>query len=906
MKKCTANKLIKGLNKLGKSFLIFVFVFVWIFSDWLNFLPSPFPEIEKVYAAGTPGEVAVYREATAGDAITTANFDNDWDTTVREDSSFSLVTPANTNIQLLSGHYAVMYGIRFDSTGGTKRSEVQSQLNLNGTDIPIGWSHGYTNRNSGANELFTAGGGIIDVATDNDALIVQSFRTDANTASGIGRVSGSAGMSLLKLDDTWDYIRLSRTIAQAGPTSATWVDVQYDSQEEYDTGSFTHSTVTNNNNITLDTVGHYLVFANTYGAISGSSDRTLVRQRLTLGGTEIDGTLTTVYIRGDSNGNSTQEGSVALGTIIETTAASQILNVEVNRGDGTTPYTINEDDVGTYVNRSGLTIVKLPDTADYIRLNDSGADDMNPATLGFLGWNTEDEIDTDSFTHSTVTNDNRITVNAAEDYLFLTTNYAVDAGVAHGLWNQGWRKNSGSLLTYGQSGNFNRDLGAIDTGNWSGVIFDSMAANDYIEVVTQQLGASGVIADDVQGIQGVNIDSLFNAATIVTATGTQDTTINIPSTNDYIGASFVIPSTRGSRNVTAITIAEHGSVDALNDLGNIKLYYELDTSAPYDCAGMTYDGSPVAESQFGSTDTTGFSAADGTSAFSGTTVGISPTATMCVYVVLDVLSSAGGGDTLDIRITNPSTDITLSAGTPEPVTAVLLDGQTTLNSATLSQNYYHFRNDDNTEALATSATGGENTVLDKIAEGVTTRLRMEVSNIGNVTASATTHTLQYSEKISSCDVIADIDWVNVGPLEVFRMSDSTYLTNGDETTDIALGIGGVTNDGTFKTPNYGVLDTSNVSSSITLSSTEFVELEYSIEATINTVDNTTYCFRLSNIDDYSVYPEATFDEHIVVSSLDTQIAAIDIPTSSKYVGGMFVISDSSTNDTHAVTSIKIK
>ena len=106
----------------------------------------------------------------------------------------------------------------------------------------------------------------------------------------------------------------------------------------------------------------------------------------------------------------------------------------------------------------------------------------------------------------------------------------------------------------------------------------------------------------------------------------------IPSTDQYVGGAFVITENTSSRNVTGITITENGTVNALTNLDNIKLFYDLDTTAPYDCASESYGGG---ESQFGSTDTTGFSAADGTSAFTGT-VAISTTSTMCVYVVLDV------------------------------------------------------------------------------------------------------------------------------------------------------------------------------------------------------------------------------------------------------------------------------
>ena len=166
----------------------------------------------------------------------------------------------------------------------------------------------------------------------------------------------------------------------------------------------------------------------------------------------------------------------------------------------------------------------------------------------------------------------------------------------------------------------------------------------------------------------------ITASTTVGATGTQTTTLYTPSTFQYVGGAFTIVSNSGSRNVTGITITESGTVDAQNNLSNVRLYYDLDTSAPYDCASESFSGS---ESQFGSTDADGFSGTNGTSAFSGT-VAISTTQTMCVYVVLDISSNAGIGDTLEIGINNASTDVTTSAGTISPSGSVAISGTTTL------------------------------------------------------------------------------------------------------------------------------------------------------------------------------------------------------------------------------------
>ncbi len=162
-------------------------------------------------------------------------------------------------------------------------------------------------------------------------------------------------------------------------------------------------------------------------------------------------------------------------------------------------------------------------------------------------------------------------------------------------------------------------------------------------------------------------------ATNVAVTGTQTSSVNAGATNTHVGAAFAISSS-GTPNVTSITITEEGTVNGQTGLDNIKLYSEQDTSSPYNCASESYAGT---ETQYGSTDTDGFSAADGTSAFSGS-VALSSTSTMCVYVVLDIVSSAGGGNTIEISIANPSTGVVVSTGGIGPTFARALPGTTTI------------------------------------------------------------------------------------------------------------------------------------------------------------------------------------------------------------------------------------
>gem|GEM_PF-3627327 len=163
----------------------------------------------------------------------------------------------------------------------------------------------------------------------------------------------------------------------------------------------------------------------------------------------------------------------------------------------------------------------------------------------------------------------------------------------------------------------------------------------------------------------------------VATTGVQVANLSVDSQDNYLGGTFSFSNASStSLNVTEITLTETGSVDALNDLSNIRIYYESDTSNPYNCTSESYDG---IETQYGATSTS-FDAANGTSTFSGS-VAITTTSAMCGYVVLDVDATAGAGDTIDVEISDPETEVLISnGGRAWPDTIIALAGSTTILS----------------------------------------------------------------------------------------------------------------------------------------------------------------------------------------------------------------------------------
>lgn len=379
----------------------------------------------------------------------------------------------------------------------------------------------------------------------------------------------------------------------------------------------------------------------------------------------------------------------------------------------------------------------------------------------------------------------------------------------------------------------------------------------------------------------------------VSATGTQIASLRASSSDVYLGGTFVFQEFQSSRNVTDITITETGSVDAGNDLTNIRLQYDFDTTAPYTCDDVSYNSG---DAQFGLTDTNGFSGANGVSSFTDS-VSVGTSSSLCLYVVLDVLATAADGQAVAVEINNPSVDVQVTGTDPaKPNTTVTLGGSSSIENSQLNQTGYHWRNDDGTESSASSATGGtENTALAGLTRDTPRRIRLSVNNTGSTSTLPSTLQLEYGEQMTTCAAISS--WTAVGTTDDdWNMFDSANLTNGADTTNVLVTGGGVTDSDTlFKSPNGGVRDTTDSLTSLALDDPEFIEVEFSITASTSAVAGTSYCFRLTEngepLNSYTEYPQVTLAADVIVSALGIQTATVDIPQASAYTGGTFVIAE---------------
>jgi len=345
----------------------------------------------------------------------------------------------------------------------------------------------------------------------------------------------------------------------------------------------------------------------------------------------------------------------------------------------------------------------------------------------------------------------------------------------------------------------------------------------------------------------------------VGTTGTQTSTMNIGSTNNYVGGAFTFATDINTATVTQVIVTDTGTVNANSNLSNADIYYE---TAATTCSSETYGGT---ETLFGTGAT--FNASEKSTITGSMSVG---TTQVCVYVVLDVGSGASGSETIEIEITNPSTEVTISSGTVTPGTAVAISGTTTLQSAsaTFTQNKYLWYV-DNDLADPTAIWGNpdliENQAIVVVPSGndppdTAQELRLRVNYVVNTAG------ISISEKYFKLEYKAGTDgtcttgsWTDVGT------GDWVYATSG--VTDGADIIKVLSDTTTGKGEEYVKGKPSQVNH-VAASAAEIIEYDFHIVGT-NATANTQYSFRVVETNNLGT-TEVVFDGYTSCPTLTTE------------------------------------
>lgn len=159
------------------------------------------------------GDYMVRRNNANTDTIPDAGSTLDclWDTLVASSGSAITYDGVTGEFTLVdTGRYLVMYNDEWECPGTTSNERRNSKTTLyhNGVEQLEGYDAGYIRgQTTDSFEYMNSGCGVIDNSTANHKLKLVHERIDNSTTSTVSRRAGASGITIIKLDDTWDYGR---------------------------------------------------------------------------------------------------------------------------------------------------------------------------------------------------------------------------------------------------------------------------------------------------------------------------------------------------------------------------------------------------------------------------------------------------------------------------------------------------------------------------------------------------------------------------------------------------------------------------------------------------------------------------------------------------------------------------
>ncbi|MFH2047764.1 MAG: hypothetical protein ABIK92_21775 [Pseudomonadota bacterium] len=460
----------------------------------------------------TAGHMAIYRESTGGEDRDSASYaDVEFDTTVREDSTFTLSSSKNVNLGS-TGKYLCMFNETIDIDAGLRYS-AQANLKYNGTDVEVRGS-GYARNTQGCTQAYVYGAGIIQIDTANQDLVLEIAKASTDpTTNNAARRASSSGLQILKLNDDWDYFRASgadASLVQNIGDTVVWKTV-----EEEDSGSF--ALQVNEEDIECEQGWYIACYSITFTSTASPPTRVGAVAWLELDGAEIIGSRSFKYAR-QTNGCGTQILSGIC--LFEADSSNPFLSLNTTTSNRFGSAVINDEQ--TYIQ-----VVKLEgaDTSTPINkvwvYDSAGSQDLSQASLTDFNWASELEDDSD-FAHSTASSTDEITVQTDGDYLFLFGMYAQNTSqTVEYRYNTYVRFSiDGTAQYYGNSGTYFRGYvsatqNITNCGCSHGILMPDMAASEVVTLgrIRESSETTGppVTVANKSALTGIYLPSIFPA-----------------------------------------------------------------------------------------------------------------------------------------------------------------------------------------------------------------------------------------------------------------------------------------------------------------------------------------------------------------------------------------------------------
>ena len=496
-------------KKALSNLTLILFLANWIFGGFVSLHLVFKPEVANAaigssYIARASGNLITNNSLATEQTLT-------YDTEVK--TSVDVVRQAGNQAFRIqnSGRYLIIANTRWDYSdiGNNNRHVVRTQIKVGGTplDSVYGMASGYGRDAGNADEDGAVVAAYIDHtvsggSADDITVHVQNFG-DTGVALA-DQLADQSGIQIVRLPDDSAYLKVSRdtdinfngTLGY-NTNDPTWNEFGWEKEDAENDPTVVEWV--SGNDVTLKSAGHYMVIYSIRADSTGNSRRAAT-YRLKLDDVEVPNSRVLSFMRGQDG---TNESWAQWAGIIEA-STNDVLNIDWGSAS---------ESAGGFMNDATMTVVKLPDTASYIRLRyDSNRDGE---TTGAYSFNQADEDDEGVYD---ITKPSQIAGSSNDhDWLLFGSWFArtATADTTRVSEHFRWFRN-GSEVNYGSGLSYHRgDQGAngVPAGGRNAIVVaHDLGVADYMELNLRHESGNGnqnrdFIGDTV-GITGVVLETL--------------------------------------------------------------------------------------------------------------------------------------------------------------------------------------------------------------------------------------------------------------------------------------------------------------------------------------------------------------------------------------------------------------
>lgn len=417
----------------------------------------------------------------------------EWSSVASASGQTSLIQNLANPDQLIvssAGDYFLSVSLPLLSAGGTARQMVVMEALKNGAVIPGMTSMTYIRNSSGHNSSSLQMSGLITGLSAGDTITVRTkgildLGNDVDIDGSANVFIEQVGEDRVVFSGTATTVTAGANINSASPDSLEWTSDRKDS-------GYVHDNASSPENITVNSAGNYFVNINIpYIDLAPATLRIALTAKVLRNGSVIaGGIMDQGYLRG-STGN--DRASLHWSGVVKTLSPSDVISVSIeNPATGTNAINVLTGHKAT------ISIEQLPSTDSLISLRSNSltsGTNWNPASSVDLLWTAQQSISSGTFSHSTSTNSESITILESGNYL-LSFSDSLTSGIARANTSVQISLNGSPISGAKVSSHHIRSTGGHTSSSGTiSLLLPNVNSGDVLSVGTVQAAAAGTVDD---------------------------------------------------------------------------------------------------------------------------------------------------------------------------------------------------------------------------------------------------------------------------------------------------------------------------------------------------------------------------------------------------------------------------